>query len=205
MLLKGVVTLLLSLSTVCGEKPARIEDKSFPFTALITVNTMETSVQKFNEAHCSGALLSDTFVITAKVCIDKFDEFRIRLGPVRNGNKTAYSYDHLISTRPYFSTQYSTVGEADQALALIYLNPKCIFTLDMQPVQYRCARNVSNWLVMSGFEVNQALEAMEPQWLQIEPIGDEMCKETIPKSISMLLCAQEADRLTMNVTTFATF
>lgn len=185
-----VLTLILFLSTVNGLEPVRAEDKQFPFSALIIVNN-KNSADILDETYCSGALLSDRFVLTPKFCVDKTDTYQIKLGPVRNGEKTDYTYDHVISTKPFFSTQYVVDRNDDDALALIYLDPKCDFTHYIQPIQYTNVDNVTDWLSVSGYFNHDRLDVLELRYLGMERVQDDACKAIYPKiDIEAVMCAR---------------
>lgn len=184
MLLKRVLmlTLLEILSTVNGMEPIRAENKQFPFSALISVN----------ETHyCSGVLLSNRFVLTLKVCVIDAEKLQIKLGPVRNGQRTDYTYDHIIPTRSFYSTQYVVNRNEDEALALIYLEPKCNFTHDIQPILYTGTSNLSYWYSASGYFNTDGLDVVDLRTTEMELVQDDACKELYPNiDIEALICAR---------------
>lgn len=119
------VFLLLSITRGFG---MRAENKQFPFSSLIVTNYNTTS-SNINEWICSGAVMSDKFVLTAGLCIKGVKKFRVKLGAINVGSsdynyKLEYTYDHVMWTDPLINRD----------LALIRINPRCTFTPDIQPV-----------------------------------------------------------------------
>lgn len=190
MLPKGVpiiITLpLLFASIAKGDDGLSAEKRQFPFSALIVVN-YNNSINNLGEWNCSGALISDTFVITAGLCVEGIQKFRIKLGDKEvtrdNANETEFVYDHVIYTKPIFSV--------DHVVALIALNPICNLSSEIQPVRIPVnPPNVNNWLIVTGWNVNKAND-LERQWLPMRVIRNADCKVAYPAiDLNSVMCAR---------------
>ncbi|KAG4068355.1 hypothetical protein HA402_007875 [Bradysia odoriphaga] len=187
MLLKGVpiTALLLFVSIGRGDDGFKAEKRQFPFSALIVANYNNSIINNLGEWDCSGALISDKFVITAGLCVEGVQKFRIKLGErgeVRD-NEDEYVYDHIIHTKPIYSINH--------IVALIALNPMCNLTPEIQPVRIPVnPSNVNNWLIVAGWNANNDND-LELQWLPMRVISDADCKAVYPAiDMSTVICAR---------------
>lgn len=201
MLLKSasIYTVFLFLSTVGGiwnGRPATIN--RFPYAALIIAN-YNTTINDLGEWDCSGALISDMFVITAAFCVKGIQKFRIKLGAHYNGHLTEtvfdnfdYVYDHTMWSKPYYA---KAIANSTNELAMIALKPRVNFTPQIQPVtlpsplQYNVTH--SNYSTLAaGWGLNER-NKQDLQWLRMRTISDSDCSRQYPGiDIRTMLCAQ---------------
>lgn len=140
---------------------------------------------------CSGTLLSVKYVITAGLCVDGAQKFRIKLGPlhiynnITDDNRLLYVYDNIMTTTVAYSDTF--------AVALITLNPKCTFTHEVQPATLFSGTFkpdfVNDSAVVSGWSENKDRQA-RLEWLPVKIMSDGDCLAShVAININVTMCA----------------
>lgn len=183
-----IFTVFLFLATARGfHHEMRAENKQFPYAALIYPIYNTTILNHTGDGNCSGAVVSDHFVMTTGLCIKGTETFRIQLGAISVENSTnyKYKYDHLMHAVP----KYSLLKE----LALIKLSPRCTFTAYIQPVTLPIdLPHYPNYAIVAGWGGNREdSQQLELQWSDVETVSEADCREAYPSIyVGNTVCAQ---------------
>lgn len=206
MLLKtiSILLLFLFLSTTNGSKNIEFHRgmyysrsdtdtvTPFPYSAWIMTWHKPPDAHYYQaetELFCSGALVSEKYVITGGKCAHQAVRFRIKLGPtyISECNTIAYNYDEIMETKPIFSER--------SFVALIPLNPKCTINKHIKPATLPTlpwnARRSNNKAVAVGFdEIDK--DKFVLKWLRMETLSTDDCWLTYPTIfINAVVCAKE--------------